>query len=224
MKSLLGAFARVTSSLLFSGIFYIGWMAVFIPAFKTGNPVLQTIGWLSAPVVTAAGFAAGIWIAERLIGPRTTRFSRIFTWPFVGCTVGAGAVFWFGPMLIVFGMFLAGTASVVVREVVAGNREQSERNSHVTEVYVGNLPFEVTEEDLRQAFSQYGEVSSVKILTDRETGRPRGFGFVEMPDAGQAKEAIENLNETEIAGRSVTVNEARPKRERPRGGGGRGRL
>ena len=87
-------------------------------------------------------------------------------------------------------------------------------------IYVGNLSFDATEEDVRQAFAEYGEVSSVKIITDRETGRPRGFGFVEMPDSDQAKKAIESLNETEIAGRSVTVNEARPKQDRPRGGGG----
>ena len=90
----------------------------------------------------------------------------------------------------------------------------------MTNIYVGNLSIDATEEALRQAFAEYGEVSSVNIITDRETGQPRGFGFVEMPDDAQAKGAIDNLNETEIAGRSVTVNEARPKRDRPRGGGG----
>ncbi|MBN2476215.1 MAG: RNA-binding protein [Pirellulales bacterium] len=92
----------------------------------------------------------------------------------------------------------------------------------MTNIYVGNLSFNATEEDLREAFAQYGEVSSVNIITDRETGRPRGFAFVEMPDAGQAKEAIEKVNLTEIDGRSVTVNEARPKSDRPRRGGGGG--
>ena len=91
----------------------------------------------------------------------------------------------------------------------------------MTNIYVGNLSYDATEESLRQAFAEYGEVSSVKIITDRETGRSRGFAFVEMPDADAAKEAIENLNETEIAGRSVTVNEARPRSDRPRRGGGR---
>ena len=93
-------------------------------------------------------------------------------------------------------------------------------------IYVGNLSFDATEEDIRQAFAEFGDVSSVNVITDRETGRPRGFAFVEMPDASQAKEAIEKVNLTEIAGRSVTVNEARPKSDRPRrsgGGGGRGR-
>jgi RNA recognition motif-containing protein len=97
-----------------------------------------------------------------------------------------------------------------------------ERNRSVTNIYVGNLSFDATEDDVRQAFALYGEVSSVKVITDRETGRSRGFAFVEMPDPQQAKEAIEKVNLTEIAGRSVTVNEARPKTDRPRRGGGGG--
>jgi cold-inducible RNA-binding protein len=92
----------------------------------------------------------------------------------------------------------------------------------VTNIYVGNLSYNATEEELRTAFSQFGAVSSVSIVTDRETGRPRGFAFVEMPDGNQARTAIAELNLKEIAGRSVTVNEARPKPDRPRGGGGGG--
>ena len=88
----------------------------------------------------------------------------------------------------------------------------------MTNIYVGNLSFTASEDDVRQAFEQYGEVSSVSVVTDRETGRSRGFAFVEMPDAGQAQEAIEAINQQEIAGRRVNVNEARPKTER---GGGR---
>jgi len=95
------------------------------------------------------------------------------------------------------------------------------KGSVVTNIYVGNLSYGATEEEIRQAFAQYGEVSSVNIITDRETGRSRGFAFVEMPNADEAKEAIKNLNETELAGRAVTVNEARPRADRPRGGGGR---
>ncbi|GAG44006.1 unnamed protein product [marine sediment metagenome] len=91
----------------------------------------------------------------------------------------------------------------------------------MTNIYVGNLSYDATEEDIRQAFAEYGEVSSVNIIKDRETGRPRGFAFVEMPDGDQAKEAIEKVNLAEIAGRSVSVNEARPKSDRPRRGGGR---
>lgn len=90
----------------------------------------------------------------------------------------------------------------------------------MTNIYVGNLSYDATEEDLREAFAQFGQVSAVNIITDRETGRPRGFAFVEMPDGAEAREAIEKVNLQEIAGRSVTVNEARPKSDRPRRGGG----
>lgn len=90
----------------------------------------------------------------------------------------------------------------------------------MTNIYVGNLSYDATEEDLREAFAQYGQVSEVNVITDRETGRPRGFAFVEMPDGAEAREAIEKVNLQEIAGRSVTVNEVRPKSDRPRRGGG----
>jgi RNA recognition motif-containing protein len=90
----------------------------------------------------------------------------------------------------------------------------------VTNIYVGNLSFKATEEDLRQAFAQYGEVAAVNLVKDRETGRSRGFAFVEMPDGEQAKQAIEHLNLADIAGRRVTVNEARPRTDRPRREGG----
>jgi cold-inducible RNA-binding protein len=90
----------------------------------------------------------------------------------------------------------------------------------MTNIYVGNLSYNASEADIREAFEQYGEVSVVNIIMDRETGRSRGFAFVEMPDGRAAKEAIDNLNLAEIAGRKVTVNEARPREERPRGGGG----
>jgi hypothetical protein len=88
-------------------------------------------------------------------------------------------------------------------------------------IYVGNLSYDATEEDIRTAFSQFGAVDAVNIIKDRETGRSRGFCFVEMPDDEEAKSAIEGLNLQRIAGRAVTVNEARPRRERS-GGGGRG--
>ena len=85
-------------------------------------------------------------------------------------------------------------------------------------IYVGNLSYDATEDDVRQAFGGYGDVSSVSIITDRETGKSRGFGFVEMPNDDEARAAIEGLNGEQIAGRAVTVNEARP---RSGGGGGR---
>jgi RNA recognition motif-containing protein len=90
----------------------------------------------------------------------------------------------------------------------------------VTNIYVGNLAFTATDDDVRSAFEEYGEVTSVNIIMDRETGRSRGFAFVEMSNGDQAKEAIENLNGAAISGRNVTVNEARPRA--PRGGGGGG--
>jgi cold-inducible RNA-binding protein len=92
----------------------------------------------------------------------------------------------------------------------------------MTSIYVGNLSFDATEEDVRQAFAAFGTVTSVSIITDRETGRPRGFAFVEMSDSNEAKQAIEKVNLSEIAGRSVSVNEARPKTDRPKRGGGGG--
>jgi cold-inducible RNA-binding protein len=95
----------------------------------------------------------------------------------------------------------------------------------MTSIYVGNLAHEATEDDLRQVFGEFGAVSNVNIIMDRETGRPRGFAFVEMPDGNQASEAIKGLNLKEIGGRAITVNEARPKTDRPRrGGGGGGRF
>ena len=90
----------------------------------------------------------------------------------------------------------------------------------MTNIYVGNLSFRATEEDVRNAFAQHGEVASVNIIMDRETGRSRGFAFVEMPDSAEAEAAIEAVNGQEIAGRGVSANEARPREERPRGGGG----
>jgi len=82
-------------------------------------------------------------------------------------------------------------------------------------IYVGNLPWSCTEDEVRSAFAAFGEVTSVKLIEDRETGRPRGFGFVEMEDAG-ALEAIEALDGKDFGGRNIKVNEAKPRVERPR--------
>jgi RNA recognition motif-containing protein len=89
-------------------------------------------------------------------------------------------------------------------------------------LYVGNLPFSTTEDDLRQMFEAHGQVASASIVMDRETGRPRGFGFVEMPNDDEARKAIEATNGTNIGGRALVVNEARPKEPGGRGGGGGG--
>jgi RNA recognition motif-containing protein len=89
-------------------------------------------------------------------------------------------------------------------------------------IYVGNLSYEATQDDLRHAFEAHGEVSSVSIIMDKMTGRSRGFGFVEMPDQGAAQAAISALNLQEIRGRAMTVNEAKPKTDSGSRGGGRG--
>jgi len=93
-------------------------------------------------------------------------------------------------------------------------------------IYVGNLTFDATEDQVRSLFEAYGPVEKVSIITDRDTGQPRGFAFVEMADDEAAGKAMEALNGTNLGGRNLTVNEARPKADRPRreggGGGGRG--
>jgi RNA recognition motif-containing protein len=82
-------------------------------------------------------------------------------------------------------------------------------------IYIGNLPYGVSEEDLRDAFSQFGQVQSANIITDKFSGRSKGFGFVDMPNDGEAREAIEAMNDKDFKGRTIKVNEARPREERP---------
>jgi|SRR5581483_2004588 len=89
-------------------------------------------------------------------------------------------------------------------------------------LYVGNLPHSTTDSELRTLFTAHGAVENVNIITDRDTGRARGFAFVEMPDAAEAEKAIAALNGSELGGRTLSVNEARPKADRPKGNGGRG--
>ena len=89
-------------------------------------------------------------------------------------------------------------------------------------IYVGNLSFDETESSLKSSFAEYGEVSSARIITDRDSGRSRGFGFVEMPNQGEAEAAMAALNGRELNGRTWTVNEAKPREDRGGGGGGRG--
>lgn len=88
-------------------------------------------------------------------------------------------------------------------------------------IYVGNLPFETTEDKLHVAFAEYGEVTSARVITDRMTGRSRGFGFVEMAKQEEAETAIKALNGKDLEGRTLTVNEARPREDRGDGGGPR---
>ena len=88
-------------------------------------------------------------------------------------------------------------------------------------LYVGNLSFDTSESDVREALSQFGQVDDVTLITDRDTGRPKGFGFVEMPNDQEAREAINALDGKDLGGRNIKVNEAKPRTERS--GGGRNR-
>lgn len=90
-----------------------------------------------------------------------------------------------------------------------------------TKMYVGNLSYDATDSDIRELFESYGTVTDVFIVKDRESGRPRGFAFVSMGTAEEMNAAIEGLNGEEFHGRALTINEARPREERPQGGGGR---
>jgi len=89
-------------------------------------------------------------------------------------------------------------------------------------IYVGNLPFSATEDQVRELFAQHGQVQSVKLIDDRNTGRPRGFGFVEMENDSEANKAIEALNEYDMEGRNLKINKARNREDSGRRGGGGG--
>jgi RNA recognition motif-containing protein len=93
----------------------------------------------------------------------------------------------------------------------------------MTNIFVGNLSYQASEDELHQAFAQYGAVERVSIVTDRATGQPRGFAFVEMTNRAEAEAAISHLNGAELHGRAMNVNEARPKPAGGGGGGGGGR-
>jgi RNA recognition motif-containing protein len=89
-------------------------------------------------------------------------------------------------------------------------------------IYVGNLAYAVTEDDLRTAFGEYGEVTSVNVITDKFSGQSKGFGFVEMGENSEADAAIKALNDTALGGRNLRVNQAKPREDRPQGGSGGG--
>ena len=82
-------------------------------------------------------------------------------------------------------------------------------------IYAGNLPYSVTEDDLKEAFAPFGEVATVQLITDKFSGQSKGFGFVEMPNNNEADEAIKSLNDTSLKGRDIKVNQAKPRGERP---------
>ena len=118
------------------------------------------------------------------------------------------------------------TPLVPLYSSIGGKRTSSESEAAMKNIYVGNLSFNATEDQVRGLFEAYGPVDRVSIVTDRDTGQSRGFAFVEMADDDAAQKAMEALNGTPMGGRNLTVNEARPKTDRPRhdggGGGGRG--
>ena len=95
------------------------------------------------------------------------------------------------------------------------------RNESLKKLYVGNLPFSMTEEELREIFEQHGSTVSVRVITDRETGRSRGFGFVEFEDESNAEKALQALDGRDMGGRALRVNEAQDRDKDRRGGGGR---
>jgi len=119
-KRLLGILVRVGLSVIFAGIFYIGWLAIAIPTLKQEFGGLfvfvKAVIWILAPIVTGLGFAAGSKIFELLPGTDKSRFWETYKWCLAGCAIGGGIVWLFGPMLIVFGMFAAGTMCVVLHE------------------------------------------------------------------------------------------------------------
>jgi len=123
LKCFFGLFVRIIISVIFAGIFYTGWMAIAIPVLKSGPSFAKALCWLSAPVVTASGFAAGIAIFELLPGTRKSKPRDIILWPLASCSIGAAVVFFFGPMLIVFAMFALGTAGILTKEIVSIKRQ-----------------------------------------------------------------------------------------------------
>ena len=122
-------------------------------------------------------------------------------------------LFYLGILLSVIGYGTARGEARGTRTPGRGSPAQIARKTSM-QIYVGNLAFTVTEAEVRQLFEGYGTVDTVRILTDRETGQPRGFGFVEMPNATEARAAIAGLNGTDLGGRPLTINEARPREER----------
>ena len=127
IKRWLGLLVRVGLSVVFAGIFHIGWLAIAIPILKQefgGLFVLvKAVIWILAPIVTGLGFAAGSKIFELLPGTDKSRFWETYKWCLAGCAIGGGIVFVFGPMLIVFGMFAAGTMCVVLHEAARIRKE-----------------------------------------------------------------------------------------------------
>ena len=127
IKSLSALVIRIVLSAACAGITYFAWMGLFLLLRDSIGSLARGILWVAAPVATAMGFAAGILIHERVTEARKATFASILVWPLVGCAIGAVVVCWWGPMLIVFGMFAVGAASVVLRELVPRAKECEHR-------------------------------------------------------------------------------------------------
>lgn len=114
----MSASARIIISLIFGGLFYAAWLALFLTAVTLDFDLAEVLIWVFAPATAAMGFTLGIMIAERRGGSSRNRFSKIVIWPLTGCFLGAAAMFWLGAMSIAFGMLLGGTAAMIAREVM----------------------------------------------------------------------------------------------------------
>jgi len=117
-RPVLGAAIKIAASILGAGVVYAVWLGMFLIVAKLDSPILELVTWVTAAPATALGFALGAWTYERATGADRAQFASAFCWPLVGCTIGAVSVYWYGPMLIVFGMFALGTVSMTLREIV----------------------------------------------------------------------------------------------------------
>jgi len=125
MRRIFHETGKVFLSVLFAGVLHFIWVAIFIMSVNKVGTIVKGALWILAPVVTATGFTMGLVVGERLLGSTKEPFFRVYIWPLAGCAIGAAAVFWFGPMLVGFGMFLVGTASVVLRQVLLPDQTDS---------------------------------------------------------------------------------------------------
>jgi hypothetical protein len=112
------ALGRIASSIIGAGIFYFFWLAAFLLTKDIRGGISEAVFWLLAPPVTAAGFTVGIVLFDQIAKASEPRYASTFLWSLIGCVFGAACVYWFGPMLIVFGMFAAGTGSIIIMEAV----------------------------------------------------------------------------------------------------------
>ncbi len=111
---------KFTFSTISACIFYIAWLFLFLSLYELNIFIINIFGWLTALIITALGFAVGLKIFELRVRDKKTKLLNIYLWSLVGCIIGALVVVWFGPMLIVFGMFMFGLISIILREVVVG--------------------------------------------------------------------------------------------------------